>query len=74
MEHKIKMIVSDLDGTLLNDAKKISTFTEKTLLEYQQQGCIVVLASGRFQREVDRYAKQLKLKEYNGWYVPMVMR
>lgn len=69
MEHKIKMIVSDLDGTLLNDAKKISAFTEKTLLEYQQQGCIVVLASGRFQREVDRYAKQLKLKEYNGWMV-----
>ena len=63
------MIVSDLDGTLLNDAKKISEFTEKTLLDYQKQGYTLVLASGRFQREVDRYAKQLQLKEYNGWIV-----
>lgn len=66
---KIKMIVSDLDGTLLNDAKKISEFTEQTLLDYQNQGYTVVLASGRFQREVERYADQLKLKEYNGWMI-----
>lgn len=69
MKPTIKMIVSDLDGTLLNDAKKVSEFTEQTLLDYQKQGYTVVLASGRFQREVERYAEQLKLKEYNGWMI-----
>lgn len=69
MKPNIKMIVSDLDGTLLNNAKKISEFSEQTLIDYQKQGYIVVLASGRFQREVIRYADQLKLKEYNGYMI-----
>ena len=69
MDKKIKLIVSDLDGTLLNNAKRISDFTEKTLLDYQRQGYLVVLASGRFQKEIMRYSDQLKLKEFNGWIV-----
>ncbi len=69
MPEKIRMIVSDLDGTLLDSTKTISQFTEETLINFQKEGCTVVLASGRYQREVLRYAEQLHLKDYNGWIV-----
>lgn len=69
MKNDIQFIVSDLDGTLLNDEKNISPFTEQTLLEYQKQGKTVVLASGRYEREIKRYAKQLQLDQYGGYIV-----
>lgn len=66
---KLEVIASDLDGTLLNDAKKISAFTEKTLIDFQKQNKTVILASGRYKREIERYAQQLHLKEYDGFMV-----
>ena len=42
-----KMIVLDLDGTLTNDKKEITPKTRQALLEAQQQGVRIVLASGR---------------------------
>lgn len=68
-QKNIKLIVSDLDGTLLNNSNEIGDFTVKTLLDYQQKGYIVVLASGRFQKEIMKYANQLKLSEHHGWIV-----
>ena len=44
---KYKMIVLDVDGTLLTDEQTISTRTRATLLKVQQMGVRVVLASGR---------------------------
>lgn len=68
-QKNIKIIVSDLDGTLLNNSNEIGEFTIKTLLDYQRAGYIVVLASGRFQKEIMKYANQLKLSENHGWIV-----
>ena len=42
-----KMIVLDLDGTLTNRNKEITPKTKETLMKAQEQGKIVVLASGR---------------------------
>ena len=43
---KYKLLVLDVDGTLLNDAKEISKRTLAALLKVQQMGVRIVLASG----------------------------
>ena len=42
-----EVLVLDLDGTLTNSEKKITEPTKEALLDIQQKGKIVVLASGR---------------------------
>lgn len=44
---KYKLLVLDVDGTLLNDEKEITPRTLATLLKVQQMGVHLVLASGR---------------------------
>lgn len=44
---KYKLLVLDVDGTLLNDEKEITPRTLATLLKVQQMGVHIVLASGR---------------------------
>jgi len=43
----VKAIVLDIDGTLLNDEKKLTEKTKEALINAQQQGIKVGLASGR---------------------------
>ncbi len=43
----IKMIVTDLDGTILNHERKILPKTEEYLLELKSRGYILVIATGR---------------------------
>ena len=43
----LKAIVLDLDGTLLNSKKVVSPLTRDKLIEAQEQGIKVILASGR---------------------------
>ena len=38
---KYKLLVLDVDGTLLNDAKEISKRTLAALLKVQQMGCLL---------------------------------
>ena len=44
---KYQVLVLDLDGTLTNSKKEITEPTRNALIEIQQEGRIVVLASGR---------------------------
>ncbi len=44
---KYKLIASDLDGTLLNDAKQISPRTEAALKAAAEKGVVIVPATGR---------------------------
>lgn len=44
---KYKLLVLDVDGTLLNDKRKISKRTLAALLKVQQMGVRIVLTSGR---------------------------
>lgn len=58
-----KVLVLDLDGTLTNSEKKITPETKKALMEIQEQGHTVVLASGRPTAGIEPLAEELKLKE-----------
>ena len=47
MKSKIRMVGLDLDGTVFNNNKEISTHTRSVLKEAIHQGCIVLPATGR---------------------------
>lgn len=47
----IKMIVTDLDGTLLNKEKKVTEETKKYLSVLKEKGYIIVIATGRIYQE-----------------------
>ena len=64
---KYKMLVLDVDGTLLNDEKEISKRTLTTLLKVQQMGVRIMLASGRPTYGLLPLAKKLELGTYNGY-------
>ncbi|NDO46934.1 Cof-type HAD-IIB family hydrolase [Clostridium sp. MD294] len=62
-----KMIVLDLDGTLVNSEKKISEKNKKALQKAIQKGVKVVLASGRPVKGVLPKAIELELDKNNGY-------
>ena len=64
---KYKLLVLDVDGTLLNDAKEISKRTLAALLKVQQMGVRIVLASGRPTYGLMPLAKSLELGNYGGY-------
>jgi len=63
-----KMLVLDMDDTLLTDDHKISDLNKKVLLEAQAKGVYVVLASGRPTSAMTEYAKELEL-DLNDSYI-----
>ncbi|MEJ2044767.1 MAG: Cof-type HAD-IIB family hydrolase [Reinekea sp.] len=65
----IKMIVMDLDDTLLNDKLVISDYTQKVILNAQKRGIKIVIASGRPTPAIMPYANQLRLAEYGGYVI-----
>jgi hypothetical protein len=62
-----KMIVLDLDGTLTNSQKVITPRTKAALIEAQEKGITVVLASGRPTYGVLPLAEELELERYGGY-------
>ena len=66
---KYKLLVLDVDGTLLNDAKEISKRTLASLLKAQQMGVRIALASGRPTYGLMPLAKTLELGHYGGFIV-----
>ncbi len=64
---KYKLLVLDVDGTLLNDSKGITPHTLATLQKVQQMGVRIVLASGRPTYGVMPIAEALELNKYGGF-------
>ena len=64
---KYKLLVLDVDGTLLNDESEISKRTLAALLKVQQMGVRIVLASGRPTYGLMPLAKTLELGNYGGF-------
>ena len=64
---KYKLLVLDVDGTLLNDEREISKRTLAALLKVQQMGVRIVLASGRPTDGQMPLAKTLELGNYGGF-------
>ncbi len=57
---KPKLFAFDLDGTLLNNRKELSTSNIKALKEMSDFGCVVALASGRIGSSMQQYAEMLE--------------
>lgn len=62
-----QILVLDLDGTLTNSKKQITPPTQKALIDIQEKGKKVVLASGRPTNGVAPLADQLHLQEYGSY-------
>lgn len=65
----MKLIVMDMDGTLLTSEKKISDKTRQSLIDTQQKGNKLVLASGRVKSRLDEFAILLKMDQFEGYLI-----
>ena len=66
---KYKLLVLDVDGTLLDNSHEITERTLAAILKIQQAGVRVVLASGRPTYGLLSIAKQLNLGNYGGFII-----
>ncbi len=66
---KYKLLVIDVDGTLLNDRKEITQHTRSAILKAQQMGVHVVLSSGRPTDGILPLARELELNNYGGYVI-----
>ena len=62
-----QILVLDLDGTLTNSRKELTEPTRKALIEIQEEGKKIVLASGRPINGVAPLAEKLELSKYGGY-------
>jgi len=66
----IKAIVTDLDGTLLNEKKEISKYNKKVISKLLEKGIDVYIATGRIYKSMKRYKEELNIQNecicYNG--------
>lgn len=65
----IKAIILDLDGTLLDSEKNISPKTKAALIDAQQKGIKLVLASGRPTTGMIQHAEELEMAKHHGLLV-----
>lgn len=68
--NRIKLIVSDIDGTLLTKRYEFAPGVEEAVAEARARGVIFVVCTGRMHAAAMRYARMLSLTEpiisYNG--------
>ncbi|MBP5631010.1 MAG: HAD family phosphatase [Bacteroidaceae bacterium] len=62
----IRFLAADLDGTLLTSSKTITPYTRQVLIDAQQQGLTIILASGRPLYSILPFAEQLELQKHHG--------
>ncbi len=60
----IKVIVSDLDGTLLNPQHRISDYTKSIFQELHNQGYLIVVATGRHHLDAMAIIDKLEIPIY----------
>lgn len=65
----IKMIASDMDGTLLNDDGEITPDTRDALIRAQEMGVRMVIATGRTLKFTKREQKLLQMDRFKDNYI-----
>ncbi len=60
----IRMIALDMDGTLLDDKKEITSWTKKQIMKAHQAGVIIVLCTGRPFHHCYTYVQNLQLNSH----------
>ena len=63
----MKLIVSDLDGTLLNEKKEITERTKKILREAYSKGIDFAIASGRSQHSIKKFQPEYSVIRGKAW-------
>lgn len=66
---KYSIIAFDLDGTLVDDNKKVLPGSYAAIMEIQKRGMTVAIASGRPTYGCRHIAKELHLDEYGGYII-----
>lgn len=64
---KYKLLVLDIDGTVTNSRKEISEKTRKAIIQLQENGVQVVIASGRAPKGVFPVAKRLDFDRFGNY-------
>ena len=64
---KYKALALDLDGTLINSEKKLSTKNKKAVMEAAERGVHIILASGRPLFGIEPVAEALELSRVGGY-------
>lgn len=65
----IRFLAADLDGTLLTSAKTITPYSQQVLIEAQQQGLTIILASGRPLCSILPFSEQLEMQKHKGFII-----
>jgi len=65
----IKLIVMDMDGTLLNEEGEITKATLEALWAVQEKGVMLAIASGRNPIGLMAFVKLLRMDHYGGYLV-----
>lgn len=65
----IKLIASDLDGTLLNSKKEISEKCVSNIKKFIQNNNYFVMCSGRPKYRVEKYLSLLNVYSFNQYYI-----
>ncbi|WP_195836726.1 HAD family hydrolase [Holdemanella porci] len=67
--NKLQLLITDIDGTLLNTQKQISKQTLDYLIHLQQNNVVIALCSGRIPAELQSLVNQLQLDKYGGYII-----
>lgn len=65
LNEEIKLLVCDLDGTLLDDNKQVTPYTAGVLREAREKGMKVCFASGRYESMMSVYTDSVGGIDYN---------
>ncbi len=63
---QVKYLAVDMDGTLLDDNLEIMPKTKQAIIELQEKGIKLIIATGRALEAVKKYIPEIKIKEYGG--------
>lgn len=67
IRQQYEMLVLDIDGTLTNSRKEVSKATAKAVIDLQERGKTVVLASGRCFAGIRETAAEIDLEKYDSY-------
>jgi len=65
-----KLVICDIDGTLVDNRKQVTPLNKQFIEQFKKQGGMFSLATGRIEKSVDRYCRELDIDVpvilYNG--------
>lgn len=66
---KYDALILDIDGTLVNSQKVVSDTTRDAIIQAQERGKVVAIASGRSISGIRRIAANIRLEDFGGYII-----